>query len=141
MQDYDLWLRLAQSGARFHLVGEVLTRYAYVTRGGQVSTNVDKHFRAAAAIEAKHVAGYAGLSPAQRRAHRVFVLNVATHRALLAHDTALARRLQWQVLRTTRSPAAVANALVTMLGPGVAFRLRSRISRGPTAAKPQRKPR
>lgn len=139
MQDYDLWLRLAEQGAQFHLIPQVLTDYAYITAGGQVSTNVDKHFRAAAAIEAKHVKGYAMLSPAQRRAHRVFVINVATHRALLARDAALARRLQWQVLRTTRSPAALANAAVTMLGPDAAFRVRSMIGRGPTAARPKRR--
>lgn len=138
MQDYDLWLRLAQHGFRFHLVEGVLTHYAYLTGGTQISTDVAKHFRAAEAIEAKHAAGYAELTPAQHRAHRVFVLNVATHRALLAGDTALARRLQAQVLRTTRSPSSLAAAAVTMLGPTAAFRLRSMISRGPTAARPQR---
>lgn len=138
MQDYDLWIRLAQHGCRFHLIGEVLTNYAYVTGSGQVSTNVDRHFAAAAAIEAKHVEGYARLSPAQQREHRVFVLNVATHRALIAGDAALARQLQGEVLRTTRSPAALAAATVTMLGPAAAFRLRSLLSRGPTAARPSR---
>ncbi len=139
MQDYDLWLRLAQHGARFHLIPQVLTRYDYVTGGTQISTDVDKHFRAAAAIEAKHADAYAHLTEAQRREHRVFVLNVATHRALLAHDARLARKLQWQVLRTTHSPKAVAAAVVTMLGPTAAFRLRSMMSRGPTAARPGRR--
>jgi GT2 family glycosyltransferase len=138
MQDYDLWLRLAEHGFRFHLVEGVLTDYAYVTGGSQISTDVDRHFRAAEAIEAKHASGYARLTPSQQRAHRVFVLNVATHRALLAGDAALARKLQREVLRTTRSPSSVAAAAVTMLGPNAAFRLRSMMSRGPTAARPRR---
>jgi GT2 family glycosyltransferase len=138
MQDYDLWLRLAQQGSRFHLIGDVLTHYAYVTGSAQISTDVERHFAAAAAIEAKHADGYARLTPAQRRTHRVFVLNVATHRALIAGDAALARQLQREVLRTARTPAALAAAMVTMLGPGAAFRLRSVLSRGPTAARPIR---
>ncbi len=138
MQDYDLWLRLAQQGYRFHLIPEVLTHYAYVTGSAQVSTDVDRHLAAAAAIEAKHADGYERLTQAQRRAHRVFVLNVATHRALIAGDAVLARRLQSEVLRTARTPSALAAAMVTMLGPGAAFRLRSVLSRGPTAARPRR---
>jgi glycosyltransferase involved in cell wall biosynthesis len=138
MQDYDLWLHLARLGANFRYIDEVLTLCRYTTAGGGISTNVDKHFAAAAAIEAKHQQGYATLTPAQRQQHELFVLNVATHRALMAGDVRRARQLQRQVLRTSHSPAAVANALVTMLGPKAAFRVRSMISRGPTAAKPQR---
>ena len=139
MQDYDLWLRIARDGARFHYVDRVLTCCRYTTAGGGISTHVDEHFAAAAAIEAKHEAGYQLLTPAERQQHDVFVLNVGTHRALMAGDTALARKLQRQVLSKTRRPSAVANALVTMLGPRPAFRLRSMISRGPTAARPQRR--
>jgi glycosyltransferase involved in cell wall biosynthesis len=134
MQDYDLWLRLAQAGARFHYVDEPLTLCRYVTAGGGISTNVEKHFLAAQAIEAKHVKGYALLSPAQRRAHQAFVINVATHRALMAGDTARARALQRDLLRVDRSPRALANAAVTALGPKAAFRVRSMLDRGPTAA-------
>jgi glycosyltransferase involved in cell wall biosynthesis len=134
MQDYDLWLRLAQAGARFRYLDEPLTSCRYVTAGGGISTNVDKHFRAAEQIEAKHAAGYAMLSPAQRRAHRAFVINVATHRALMAGDTARARRLQRDLLAVDRSPRTLANAVVTALGPKAAFRLRSMLDRGPTAA-------
>ncbi len=138
MQDYDLWLRLARDGATFHYVDDVLTLCRYTTAGGGISTNVDKHFAAARAIEAKHADGYAALTAQERRQHEVFILNVATHRALMAGDAARARSLQWRVLGTTRSPSAAVNALVTMLGPKAVFRLRSLISRGPTAAKPQR---
>jgi GT2 family glycosyltransferase len=134
MQDYDLWLRLAQAGARFHYIDEPLTLCRYTTAGGGISTNVEKHFRAAEAIEAKHAKGYALLSPAQRRAHQAFVINVATHRALMAGDTARARTLQRELLRVDRSPRALANAAVTALGPKAAFRLRSLMDRGPTAA-------
>ena len=138
MQDYDLWLHLARLGARFGYIDEELTDCRYTTAGGGISTNVDKHFAAASAIEAKHAAGYSTLSERELTEHQVFVLNVATHRALMAGDTARARQLQQQVLRTTRNPGSVASALVTMLGPRAAFRLRSMISRGPTAARGKR---
>jgi len=138
MQDYDMWLAMARHGVRFAYIDEPLTLCRYTTAGGGISTNVDKHFAAARAIEAKHAQGYAALTPQELARHQVFVLNVATHRALMAGDSARARALQREVLRTTRSPAAAANALVTMLGPRAAFRLRSMISRGPTAARPQR---
>ncbi len=138
MQDYDLWLVLARAGATFHYIDAQLTVCRYTTSEAGISKNVDKHFAAAAAIEAKHAAAYAELTPAQRRVHEVFILNVATHRALMAGDAARARQLQLKVLRLTRSPMGAANALVTMLGPKAAFRARSMISRGPTAARPAR---
>lgn len=135
MQDYDLWIRLAAAEARFGFIDEPLTHCRYTTEGGGISTNVDKHFAAAAAIQAKHAADYALLSPAQRRDHEVFILNVATHRALMAGDKQRARQLQWEVLKLSRNPRTMANAAVTMLGPKAAFTLRSKLQRGPTAAR------
>ncbi len=135
MQDYDLWLRLARGGARFRLVPDALTHYRYDTAGDAISLDVDKHLAAEAALRDKHAAGYATLTDAEQRTHRVWSLNVATHRALLAGDAATARRLQRRALRAGRSPAALANAVVTGLGPTVAFRVRSLMSRGPTTAR------
>ncbi len=138
MQDYDLWLVLASHRARFKFIDRRLTICRYTTSEAGISKNVDKHFAAARAIEAKHAAAYAALSPAQRNQHELFILNVATHRALMAGDAARARQLQREVLARTRNPMAVANALVTMLGPTAAFRARSLMSRGPTAARPRK---
>lgn len=135
MQDYDLWIRLAAYGARFLRLDQPLTRYTYDTTGTAVSLNLAKHFAADEALRAKHRAGYAGLSPAERKQHEVWSLNVATHRALLAGDTKTARGLQRRAVALLPRPATVANAVVASLGPAAAFRLRSVLSRGPTAAR------
>lgn len=138
MEDHDLWIRLAAAGAQFGFIDQTLTHCRYLTRGGGLSTDVEKHFAGAEGIQAKQAAGYAALSPAQRQRHELFVLNTATHRALMAGDLTLARALQWQVVKKSPTPTTIAAAIVTMLGPKVAFTLRSKVSRGPTAERSER---
>ena len=134
-EDYDLWLRMARDGARFRYLPLPLTECRYVTSGGGLSTDTGQHLDSGTAIEEKYAAEYESMDPERRRAHRIWQLNVGTHRALMAGDSALARKLQWEIVRTDPTITNVAQALVTMLGPTAAFNLRARMRRGPASAR------
>ena len=134
-EDYDLWLRMAREGARFRYLPLALTACRYVTSGGGLSTDTGTHLDSVTVIDEKYALEYRAMDPAQMRAHRVWVLNAGTHRALMAGDAALARRLQWQVFRLAPSVSNLLQAAVTMLGPRAAFHLRARLRRGPASAR------
>lgn len=134
MEDHELWLRLAKSGARFRRVPQVLTEYRSVTGGGNLSSDLEAFWAGADRIAELHRDGYATLSPQQLRDREVWLLNSATVSALVHGDTVAARRLQWRALRRRPSLLAAGRAAATLLGPKTAFRLRARMSRGPTAA-------
>ena len=69
LQDYELWLRLAQAGRQFTLIPTPLTAYAYVSGDRSITKSLSRNRAAYALIEQKFAREFAGLSTSQKQTH------------------------------------------------------------------------
>jgi GT2 family glycosyltransferase len=96
-EDFDLWLRLAHEGAKFHFLNEVLGEYTL--RGSNLSANHDRHHQIRRAMYDEHLKRYsAELGPYRQR---ILGSNLyAFGRSLqTSGDFGRARRAYWGAIR------------------------------------------
>ena len=92
LQDYDLWLRFARAGRKFHYISTPLTAYSYVSGDRSITKSLSRNQAAYALIEEKFALEFSALTFAQRRAHELrktgeyaFKCVLNGHRRLAAH--------------------------------------------------------
>lgn len=127
LEDYELWVRLARNGARFHLLPAALTRYNQTTAKASVTQSAAAGLAAFARIEAKYRADYDALPPRARRAHREWMHEMVLLRAILRLERLQVMKLALALLLRFRRIKHAALLGASVLGPRAMIRLRARL--------------
>lgn len=127
LQDYELWLRLAKSGAVFKLLDVPLTKYNHVVRRKSVSKNLIIHRESIAAIEKKYAVNYADLTKKEIKEFKAWKQAMASHKALLNGNIMLAFKERMKQFFITMKPIDMISALVILGGPTFVYKIKSRI--------------
>jgi glycosyltransferase involved in cell wall biosynthesis len=116
LQDWDLWLRAAKHGARFHAIDAALTRYHYRTGRPAISMSINKARQALKIIDQKFSGDLAKLSEQEkRRRQRTDAIRIAHRYALIGQRVASASHLLRGAF-IARSPSLLGAAAVSLLG-------------------------
>lgn len=83
LEDYELWLRLSEAGARIRTVQLALTECEYVTQSHSVSKNIDTHIEAIKYIHQEFYDYYGDLTSAELRLHREWIHSMFGYKYLL----------------------------------------------------------
>jgi glycosyltransferase involved in cell wall biosynthesis len=126
LEDYELWLRLARNGVRFHLLPGALTRYNCTTAKPSVTQSVAAGLETFARIEGKYQDDFNELPSAAKLAHREWVHEMVLHRAILKLEHMRVMKLSLALLWRFRRMRYAAAAVAALLGPRVIIRLRAR---------------
>jgi GT2 family glycosyltransferase len=127
LEDYELWLRLARNGARFHLLPQALTRCHYATAKASVTKSAAAGLETFARIERKYQADAAALPPAAQAEHREWIHEIVLFRAILKLEWLEVIQLSLAMLLRFRRLKYAAAAAVSLLGPRAIIRLRARV--------------
>jgi glycosyltransferase involved in cell wall biosynthesis len=127
LEDYELWLRLARNGARFHLLQQALTRCHYATAKASITKSAAAGLETFARIEAKYQHDLDGLPPAVQREHREWMHEIVLFRAILKLEWFRVIQLSLALLLRYRRMKYAAAVAVSLLGPRAIIRLRARV--------------
>jgi glycosyltransferase involved in cell wall biosynthesis len=128
LEDYELWLRLARNGVRFHLLpGEALTRCNYTTAKPSVTKSVAAGLETFARIEGKYQEDFNALPPAAKLAHREWIHEMVLHRAILKLEHISVMKVSLALLLRFRRIRYAAAVIASILGPKLIIRLRARV--------------
>ncbi len=128
LQDYELWLRLAQSDYTFSLLKKPLTKYHHITKTKSITSHEDSGLQALYAIEQKYSKAFAGLNEKERRLFEMRKQNRRVRVSLLNNNNLLASKLFWQGFLRFKKPKYLAGAIVALFGSKAVFWLRSNLS-------------
>lgn len=129
LQDYELWLRLARSGADFMLLEQPLTYYYQMTNRASISKSLASNQRAIQAIEEMYSKEYSAMPKSDRRVHEVWKQRMLVHKALLNGKTFLAIKEQTKAFAVLPSLSNLMSLFAIFLGPTFVFHLKSRFSK------------
>lgn len=83
LEDYELWIRLARDGARFHLLARPLTLCNYVTRKVSVTKSKAAGLETFALIRDRYADAFAALPERKKKEHARWIHEIVLHRAIL----------------------------------------------------------
>jgi GT2 family glycosyltransferase len=129
LEDYELWLRLARHGARFHLLAQALTRYHTATAQASITKSAAAGLETFARIAEKYRDDLDALAPAAQRARSEWMQETVLLRAVLKLEWLRVIRLSLAMLLRFRRPRHAAAAAASLLGPRAMIRLRARFRR------------
>lgn len=116
LQDWDLWLRAAEAGARFMVLDGVYTRYHFVTGEAAISKSIANLDGALASINARYASQLKAMSPRQRR-HRARQDAIRyAHRFSVRGENLKAARAFFQAALRGRSPQHLLAAVAALFG-------------------------
>jgi glycosyltransferase involved in cell wall biosynthesis len=127
LEDYELWLRLARGGARFHLLHQALTRYHCATAKGSVTQSAAAGLETFSRIDGKYQDDLAALPPAAQAEHREWVHEIVLFRAILKLEWFRVVKLSLALLLRFRRLKYAAAVAASLLGPRAIIRLRARV--------------
>ena len=127
LEDYELWLRLARQGARFHLLPAALTRYHQTTATSSVTQSAAAGLDTFARIDDKYRADLDALPPAARLEHREWMHETVLLRAVLKLERLQVMQLALALLLRFRRLKHAALLGASLLGPRAIIRLRARV--------------
>jgi len=127
LEDYELWLRLARGGARFHLLPAALTRCHYVTAKASVSKSAAAGLATFARIEDKYRSDFDALPLLAQLEHREWMHEIVLFRAILKLERVQVMKLALALLLRFRRMKHAAVLAASLFGPRAIIRLRARI--------------
>jgi glycosyltransferase involved in cell wall biosynthesis len=130
LEDYELWLRLARHGARFHLLPQALTRCHYTTAKASVTKSAAAGLQTFARIEEKYRGDLALLPRATQAEHREWMHEIVLFRAILKLERLEVMKLSLALLLRFRRLKHAAALAASLLGPKTIIRLRARLRSG-----------
>jgi glycosyltransferase involved in cell wall biosynthesis len=128
LEDHELWIRLAQAGARYRALPDLLTLYECVTDQRSVSKEVDKYQRAAHQLHAMYPEGYGQLTEAEWRQHMGWVHGMLAFKCVLNGQRREAATRYLRAFGATRQPRYLATAALALAWPYGLFLARSRMA-------------
>jgi glycosyltransferase involved in cell wall biosynthesis len=128
LEDYELWLRLARHGARFHLLPLALTRYHTTTAKPSVTQSAAAGLDTLQRIREKYGSDFGALPAAAQAAHREWAAEVVLLRAILRLERWRAVKLSLAMLLRFRRLKHAAALAASLCGPRTVIRLRARWS-------------
>jgi glycosyltransferase involved in cell wall biosynthesis len=126
LEDYELWLRLARRGARFHLLPQALTRYHTATAQASITKSAAAGLETFARIADKYRDDVDALPPAAQRARSEWMHETVLLRAILKLERWRVMRLSLAMLLRFRRLKHAAVAVASLFGPRAIIRLRAR---------------
>lgn len=127
LQDYDLWLRMAKNGYKFHLIDSPLTNCKYTTNKLSVSKSIDVNAKAIRIIERKYEGEYNKLNKAEIKMYECWKKKMVIHKSLLNGQSKKAFKYQLQLLIFAPSIVNLASLFIILLGPSAVFKLKARL--------------
>lgn len=127
LEDYELWLRLARNGARFHLLTEALTRCNYATAKASVTKSAAAGLETFSRIERKYQDDLDALPRTAQAEHREWIHGVVLFRAILKLERIEVMKLSLALLLRFRRMKYAAAVALSLLGPRTIIRLRARV--------------
>jgi glycosyltransferase involved in cell wall biosynthesis len=127
LEDYELWLRLARAGARFHLLPAALTQYNQTTAKASVTQSAAAGLETFARIEAKYRPDFDALPPAAQAAHQEWMHEIVLLRAILKLEWLQVMKLALALLLRFWRLKHAAVLAASVFGPRAIIRLRARI--------------
>jgi GT2 family glycosyltransferase len=127
LEDYELWLRLARAGARFHLLAPALTRCHVTTAKASVTKSAAAGLDTLRCIGEKYRGDLDTLPPAAQAAHHEWTHEVVLLRAILKLQRWQVLKLSLAMLLRFRRLKHAAVAAASLLGPRTIIRLRARL--------------
>ena len=129
-QDYELWLRLAITGKKFHLINEPLTNYNYFSRQKSVTRSYNMTRHSIDYIRRKHQSLYNDLSSSEQRQHACWAIKTLVRAAVLNYDRYSAVRFQLMSLYCRPTISGIFSLPVLAVSPRLAILLQAKMSGG-----------
>jgi glycosyltransferase involved in cell wall biosynthesis len=129
LQDWDLWLRAAQRGARFCSVPSVLVICHNETGLPSITKSSHNLTSAVSLIDRKFAKELSLLTPAQKRRRKKTDYQRLAYRFAMAGDHIAAARTYFDGAVITMSPKLLIAASVSLLGSKYLYRLRALMTR------------
>lgn len=130
LEDYELWIRLAERETKVAKLPEILTVCHYTTRRASVTKSENASLSTYRSIENKYRSGYSQLSAKERKMHELWKLDAMIHKAVLNLDYGRTLYSAYQALIfSTFQFRYVAITLAAIFGPRALIFIRAKISR------------
>jgi glycosyltransferase involved in cell wall biosynthesis len=127
LEDYELWLRLAQLGCSFYMIDCFLTNCYYYTAKISVSKGIKENKKSLAYIEKKYASDICMLSPLDLKNNRLWKGKMFVQKNLLNGNRWGAVREQVKVFLSVPSVKNIAIFILIFLGPKIVFKVRSKV--------------
>ena len=125
LQDWELWIRLAEHNKQFCYLDEVLVHYFFNTNKESISRHHDKMLKAYEMIASKNESGYANLSGEQQKEYKINKLNNLIIKDLLNYSRVDAFKRQMEKYLLSRSWQDLVMILIIPFGVKWVYKLRA----------------
>lgn len=128
LQDYALWLEIAQVTTHFSLISIPLTKCHYISQKNSISKNIEANQCAANLIENKYTKEYAKLTKREKNKLKQWKSNRVVHKLLLNRNIISAAKYQ---LKYTLNNPSIHNFLTffaILAGPRIVYRIKAKIN-------------
>lgn len=125
LQDYELWLRLAKNGCKFHLVDIPLTHYYHRTKDNSITTSSSANEEAYQHIEKKYSEDYAKLNIDECNQYEMRKVNRLVRKSYLNKNYLNSIILNLKAFIRFKKISYLNKALASLLGPSFIFWVRS----------------
>lgn len=128
LEDYELWLRMANDGSRFHFIAEPLTRYRCTTAKSSVTQSDAAGIKTFRQIANTYASEFSALTRRERCEHVMWIHEVELQRAMLRLGYLETIKSSWLLLIKFPRFKYMAALAASLLGPKTMIRIRSRRS-------------
>lgn len=128
LEDYELWLKIAKSGAKLKKIDQPLTKCNYIRKKRSVSKNIESNRVAISMIEEKYKSDYASFNVYEIKLHEAWKQSMIIHKALLNGKKYLAFKEQIRYFIILPHPKNLLAALIILVSPKILFWLRTKLA-------------
>lgn len=125
IEDFELWLKLARNGAKFHLLNIPLTDYYQNTLKQSLTRSLNKRYLAFNLIEKNFARELGKLTKKQKQEFNIRHLRANTYISLINYKLLIAFRYQLKVFYKTGKIRDLLYLFAVLLGPKLVFKFRS----------------
>lgn len=127
LEDYELWIRLAQHNAQFCFLDEALTECFCVTEVKSLSKDIQNFNMAIQSLEKKYADHYNTFSEKMNNQHKAYKFDLKIQKYCYNKDYLNTLSLNLLALYKTRKIKYCIGSLASLMGPAAIFKLRALI--------------